>query len=74
MLQLDLNGGTNYSGFSSGEFILAWEDLKFPGADGDYSDFVVMVESVEVVPEPSSVALMALGLFGLAAARRKKNS
>jgi len=41
--------------------ILAWEDLAAPYTDGDYTDMVVMVESV-MVPVPGAVLLGMLGL------------
>lgn len=67
---LDIFGTNNYSPFAAGEYILAWEDL-LGGGDTDYSDMVVLVESVTPVPEPSALVLLGLGLLGFAGARRK---
>jgi hypothetical protein len=60
--------------WGANEYVLAWEDL-INGGDGDYDDFVVMVESVSPVPEPASMLLFGTGLASLAGlvTRRKKN-
>ncbi len=64
----------NYPGeWTNNEYILAWEDLAAPGADFDFDDMVVMVESVKPVPEPTTLGLMGLGLMSLAFAARRRN-
>ena len=59
------------------EFVLAWEDVSGSrGADFDFNDFVVMVESVEptVVPVPASIWLFSSALLGLVGVARRKKS
>ena len=58
--------------WTSNEYVLAFEDLGFnASSDGDYTDMVLMVESVQPVPIPAAVLLFGSGLFGLIGIRRK---
>jgi hypothetical protein len=56
--------------WTPGEYVLAWEDLAGPGSDWDFTDMVVMVESV-YVPVPAAVLLGVLGL-GVAGLKLRK--
>lgn len=60
----------------SNEVMLAWEDQPFKSSDLDYNDFVVLVESVHSVPEPTVLGMFGLGLLligaGVAFRRRRE--
>ena len=52
--------------------VWAFEDLDLPG-DNDFNDVVFATDLQTVVPEPSTYALMAVGLLGLGFARRRRS-
>jgi hypothetical protein len=60
--------------WAANEYVLAFEDLKASVADWDYTDFVVMVESVTPVPVPGAVLLGVLGLGAAGMRLRKRQS
>ena len=63
--------------WTNNEWVLAFEDLRTHpvppyGSDKDFTNFVVMVESVTVIPEPTT--LLLLGLGGLALLRKRRTA
>jgi hypothetical protein len=48
--------------WADNEYVLAFEDLVEAVSDKDFTDFVVMVESVNPVPVPAAILLGFLGL------------
>lgn len=58
--------------WSKNKFLLAWEDIRGPGGDRDFNDFVAVVESVSGLPEPSTLALLLLSLLGFAWLKRRQ--
>lgn len=49
-------------------FLIAWEDLNL--GDTDYNDLVIEIDLSPPVPEPSTMALILMGIGGVAMRRR----
>lgn len=60
--------------WTEGGWLLAWEDRPYLNSDQDFNDLVVFIESIVPVPEPGTLALLGLGIAGLAAARRRQKA
>jgi hypothetical protein len=58
--------------FALQDYILAWEDLRVPGSDRDYQDFVAVVQDIAPVPLPTAIWLLASGLIGLTGVGRRR--
>jgi hypothetical protein len=53
------------------DWILAFNTTS---TDGGYTDAVVLIEDISLIPEPSIIALFGLGLVGIGFARRRSQS
>jgi hypothetical protein len=55
-------------------YFVAFEDLPFPGSDGDFNDLVLELHNVldAPVPEPVTLSLLGVGLATLIWSRRRR--
>lgn len=60
-----------YSTPTPGVWLMAWEDIKNTQSDLDYNDLVLEIRK-NIVPEPTSMALLGLGIAGMAARKIRR--
>lgn len=55
-------------------YFLAWEDLNLIRSDEDYQDLVLELFLAPVIPEPTSLLLLGIGIAGMLVARLRFHS
>lgn len=64
-------GATSNNWLTQAQYLLAF-DATNPNPNRDFDDYVVVVESLNRVPVPSTIGILGLAIFALAAGRRIK--
>jgi Domain of unknown function (DUF4114) len=68
--QLFIGGPLAGVDFATSMYLLAFEDLRVPGGDSDYQDFVAAINFMTPIPLPAGVLLLGSALALFASMRR----
>jgi len=70
--QMVTYAGTGTNGLSVNHYVIAFEDTAYSNSDKDFNDMVLLVESINPIPEPTTMLLFGAGLLSLAGIARRK--
>jgi hypothetical protein len=73
-ISISLTAGTYLLGIDNYSYNYDGDLSGFAGLQSGYGNYTITLSETAAVPEPSAIALLGLGLFGLSLSRRRKAS